>query len=129
MRLAPELEPSPWYLSLARMAGIALTQEVVGRFGLLTIGVYLLRRLDLSASNRPAILAVSAFAAFGAMLTASRLGLRPPAGQLGLAVGFCFAVNWALGEVFLRRGLIAAICLHAGLNLKLLIYSFILTGH
>ena len=111
------------------MAGTALTQEVVGRFGLLTIGVYLLRRLDLSASNRPAILAVSAFAAFGVLLTAGRLGLRPPAFQLVLAAGYHFAVNWVLGEVFLRRGLIAVVCLHAGLNLKLLIYSFILPGH
>ena len=54
LRTAPGLEPSAWQVSLARMLGEALTQEVIARFGLLTIGVYLLRRFDLSRSNRPA---------------------------------------------------------------------------
>lgn len=127
LQTAPGMEPSPWHVSLARMAGESLTQEVIARFGLLTIGVYLLRRFEITDSNLPAIFAVSGFAAVGAAVSTGRLGLELSGLQMALAVLLSFARNWILAEVFLRRGLIASVGLHAGLNLKLLLYSFILS--
>ena len=124
--LASEFRPSPWPFALARLVGTALSQEVVARFGLLIIAMYLLRRFKLSRRTWPAILALSAFVTCGSWLFLARLELLPllSAPQLALMLASTFALNWALSEVFLRYGLIAGISMHLGLNFKTLIYSF-----
>lgn len=129
VRIIPGYEPSSWPVSLTRMAGGALAREVVLRFGLVTIAVYFLRRFKLSADNWPAAVAISLFAATGTFLQLGRLQCLAEFSdpRLILIVGAAFVENLVLSILYLRRGLLAAVALDAGLNLKLLIYSLLLT--
>ena len=127
MSLIPEAFPRPWPWALAWMAGSALSQEVVARFGLLSIGVYLLRWRSFKGHPWPAIAAVSVFSAFSAVIFLDRINFsaRLELWQIGVLTLTIFAFQWILCEVYLRKGLLAALALHLGLSARLLIYSFL----
>jgi len=127
MAAAPELFPRPWHWALAWMAGSVISQEVVARFGLLTVGIYLLDWLKLE-SRAPAVFLVSIFGLASAFLFITRLEIigKLTPWQAGLSLASVFAMQWIYCEVFLRRGLLAAGAFHAGLSAKLIIYAAVL---
>ncbi|HUT55200.1 MAG TPA: hypothetical protein VM658_17555 [bacterium] len=123
----PEAYPRPWAWALAWAAGNSLSQEVVARFGLLSIGVYLLRWRGHKGHPAAAIAVVSLFAAVCSLLFFQRLGLsgliEPRRALASLAL--VFGVQWVLCEVYVRKGLAASLCLHLGLSARLVVYCFI----
>ncbi len=125
MAMAPEMYPDGWYWSVSWVLGRAVSQEVIGRFGLVTIGVYLLGKLGVGDKNWTAAAAVALFAAFSSGLFFSRLGLIEIMGPgLGvLALASVFALQCLYGWLYLRFGLVPAICVHAGMGLRLVLYS------
>lgn len=126
MRAAPELYPAEWHAALADMLGTAVLQEVIVRFGLLTILIYFLHRLKFKGYPWPALLCISAFATFGLYNFLARLGIGADlsAPLLLIALATTFAVQWLYGEVYLRWGLLASMCVHFGVSVKFLWYTF-----
>ncbi len=124
----PEMFPEPWYWALSWMAGSALSQEAVARFGLLTIGVYILDWLNFKRHTRVVVALVSLFGVAGTYLFLSRLYLlgRPGPDVVALSLVLVFVVQWILCEVYLRKGFVASLCLHFGLMARLLVYQLIL---
>jgi hypothetical protein len=110
------------------MAGGALSQEVIGRLGLLSVGVYVLRWRGFTGHPWPAILAVSAFAAVCGRLYLARISY--PAGeetlQVAVSLAYIFAFHWTLCEVYVRKGFFAAVALHLGLVVKFAVYAVML---
>ena len=128
MRRVPELFPSPWPWALATMAGSAISQEVIGRFGLLTVGVYLLRWRNFQGHPWPAMIVISLFSAASSFLFSSRFHLdhRMETYQLVVPLVSTFIMQWIFSEIYLRRGLLAAVGFHLGLAAKLVIYALVL---
>jgi hypothetical protein len=127
MERLPELFPRPWWWALASVAGSAVGQEVVMRFGLVTICVYLLRWRGFKGHPWPATAAVSVFMSVGQLLMWRRFHFFEEfaAWQAG-AYSVAFLVFQALlAEVYLRRGLWFALVLNSGLGVRIIIYSFI----
>jgi hypothetical protein len=127
MGLLPAAYPHPWPWALAWAAGNALSQEVVARFGLLSIGVYLLRWRGYQGHPAAAIAAVSLFAVVCSALFYARMGLSTLISpQQALAwLAMAFAAQWVIGETYVRKGLLAALCLHLGLAARAVVYCFL----
>jgi len=127
LAMMPDLLPSPWYQALGWMAGSTLGQEVIARFGLMTIGVYLLDWVGFSGRPWPAIVVVSVFGALSSFIFLQRLGIINIMGPVFLAtsVGFSFLFQALLSWVYIKKGLVASMCLHFGVLLRLLVYSVI----
>jgi hypothetical protein len=123
----PEFFPRPWYLALLQAAGSALEQEVMARFGLVTIGVYLLRWRGFRGHAWPAGLIVSVFMPLAEFLYISRLAFSAVflGWQLAVYLGLSFVFQWVQAEVYLRKGLVAALAVHFGLGLRLVLYNFL----
>jgi hypothetical protein len=121
----PEAYPGywPWALSLA--VGNALSQEVVARFGLLSIGVYLLRWRGYNGHPTAAIAVVSLFATVCSLLFLVRLNLSIPVSpaRLMASLAAVFILQWVLAEVYIRKGLVPAMALHLGLGARLIVYA------
>jgi hypothetical protein len=126
--LIPEAFPSLWAWAVANMVGGVIAQEVIARFGLLTIGIYLLDTWGFRGHPWPAIAVVSLFGTLGTYLFLLRFDLagRLLPGQLLASLAFAFFLQWLYGEVFIRKGFLAAACIHFGLSVKLLLYAVLL---
>lgn len=125
MQILPALYPLSANEALAEMLGIALTQETLVRFGLLTIAVYLFDRNRNGRYLHYALVVIACFGSAGMYMFLQRVGLYPLLSpwQAGISLVMAFALQWFYCRIFLRYGLLAAICLHFGLNLKYLIYA------
>ncbi|MCP4695461.1 MAG: hypothetical protein GY862_01230 [Gammaproteobacteria bacterium] len=124
----PELYPAFWLPALADMAGTTLTQEVVLRFGLLTICVYLLRWGNLFNGRLwPAILVIAAFGTLGTYLILAEFELaqRVSSAKMGAALVFSFAFQWLYCEIYLRWGFLAVFCTHLGFSVKFFVYALV----
>ncbi len=128
MAKVPGLFPSDPVWSLALVVGSSVTDEVVARFGLVTIMVYLLRWRGMKGHPWPASLAVSLFGALSSFLFLTRLNIDVDLTYLELAATMAFKVlvNYILCEVYLRKGLVASLCLHLGLQVRLVAYALLL---
>lgn len=122
----PELFPRPWWWALAWLWGSAFSQEVVGRLGLFTIGVYFVRWFGFKGHPWPAMVVVGLFSMLSALMFNHRfqIGVRIDPSILKLSLVGVFLFQWLMCEVYLRKGLLAALSLHLGLKIKLLVYSF-----
>lgn len=127
--LAPEIFPRPWPWALSWMWASSISQEVVARFGLLTIGIYLLSWLNRRGWQRAAVLAVSSFGTVSTYFYFDRLGLDQRISPELVAVSLVsvFVFQWVFCEVYLRKGLVAAACLHFGLVARLMVYSVLIS--
>lgn len=104
---------------------IVVSQEVIARFGMVTIVVYFWRLLKRPGHPWPAPLLVAVFAAIQAWLSLRDLGITPRFDLFtARIVVSAFAANLVFGEVYIRRGLVAAVFVHLGLEGKYLLYSF-----
>lgn len=115
-------EQAGW--ALAQTLGRVLAPEVIARFGLVTVGVYLWRWLRFTGHPWPASLLVAGFAGLEAWIGLERLGLKPAFDFFTLRVlGLAVAFNWVVGEVYLRRGLLPVLALRLGIELKYPLYA------
>jgi hypothetical protein len=123
----PEFFPRPWPLAAIHVVGGALGQEVIARFGLITIVVYLLRWRGSRGHPWPATVIVSAFMTTAEFLylTWTDIGARLEPWQLGVYLGMQLAFQVFQSEVYLRGGLLAAIAVHLALGLRLVVYTFL----
>jgi hypothetical protein len=127
MQRIPEMFPASPVDALALMIGGVIPQEVIARFGLLTIGVYFWKRRR-KGRPWPLIAGVSLFGAAGAYVTLAKFYLNhkiPPV-QMGIVLATVFLLQWLFCELYLRRGFVTATCIHLGLTVKLLIYALFL---
>ena len=46
--------------------------------------------------------------------------------QIGAALIIVFFLQWLFSEIYLRRGFVAAACIHFGISVKLLVYALLL---
>ena len=117
-----------WPWALGNMLGSAMTQEVIARFGLLTIGIYLFRRLGFRGHPWPAIALVSLFGCAGTYMFLLKFDLSHKFLPSHIAVGLimAFLLQWIYCEIYVRKGFLAALCIHFGLNMKLLVYALLL---
>lgn len=125
---APLAYPDTWDWALADMLGTAVTQEVLARFGLLTIGIYFWQHWGRRGHPHPIIALIAGFGALGTFLFLHRFGLAtqlPPL-QTGCALGLAFLLQWLLCELYLRYGFLATVCVHIGLNVRFLVYAVML---
>ncbi len=127
IRSIPEIYPASLLWTLVVTAGRALSQEVIVRFGLLTIGVYLWDRWGRKGRPWPAIAAISAFGAAGSYLMMSRLEMvsRLSPSQIMIMLVLSFLMQWILCEVYIRKGFLAAVCVHLGLAVKYVIIAWV----
>jgi hypothetical protein len=123
----PELFPKPWGWALAQMIGTTIPQEVIVRFGLLTIGVYLLRKLNYSGHPVSAIGLISVFGSFVTYLTMIRFNIASKLipNQMITLLLLTFCLQWIYCEIYIRKGLVATVCIHFGLTVKFLLYALI----
>lgn len=126
--LMPQLFPAPWPWALADMLGEALTQEVIARFGLFTIGLYFLDRWGYHGYPWPVMALIGVLGAVGTFLFMRKFGLFAHIGpaQVLLAVGCVFIMQWLYCHVYLRFGLLAALSVNLGLSVKYLLYALLL---
>lgn len=126
--LIPQIFPNPWPWALADMLGEALTQEVIARFGLFTIGLYFLDRWGRHGYPWPVMMLIGLLGAVGTFLFLRKFGLLVQIGmvQTGLAMVVAFAMQWLYCHVYLRFGLLASLSLNFGLSVKFLLYALIL---
>ncbi len=121
----PEYYPGELFTSLGQPL-IVLSQEVIARFGMVTVLVYFWRLFGLSGHPWPATIIVAAFTGFLAWLSLLNLGLIQGFDILALRIVIsAFLANLLFGEIYIRQGLIPAIIAHLGLEGKYLIYSFL----
>jgi hypothetical protein len=124
----PEYFPGQLGWALAQTLGRALAPEVIARFGLVTIGVYLLRWLRFAGHPWPAPLAVACFGVLEAWVGLERLHQQPGLNLFTLScLGLAFVSNLVFGEVYLRRGLVPALVLRLGVELKYPLYALFLS--
>lgn len=125
IRLIPGIHPSSLSWTLPVMLAGAFCQEVIIRFGLLTIALYLWNRWTEKGRPWPAIALISAFGATGSWLLISRLGIAGGLShsQIMTMVVLSFLTQWILGEVYVKKGLSASICVHLGLSAKYLVFT------
>ncbi len=125
LRLFPEVYPPSLAWAFANILGGAISQEVIVRFGLLTIGVYLVDKWTRQGRPWPAIAVLSVFGAAGSYLLISRLDMVSglSTSQITIMLLLSFLIQWILCEVYVRRGLLAALCVHLGLSIKYLVFS------
>ncbi len=128
IRSIPEIYPASVTWALVVMLGGALSQEVIVRFGLLTIGIYFWDRWNRMGHPWPVIAALSAFGATGSYLLISRLDMaaRLSFSQIMIMLFFSFTMQWISCEVYVRKGLLASVCVHFGLSIKYLIFAVLL---
>ena len=128
MRLVPRVFPRDWPWALGNMLGGAITQEVIARFGLLTIGIYLFRRLGFKGHPWPAIALVSLFGCAGTYIFLLKFNLAQEFvfSQIAIGLTMAFFLQWAFCEVYVRKGFLATSCIHFGLNIKLFLYALML---
>jgi hypothetical protein len=120
----PEYYPGEFLTALGQPL-IVLSQEVIARFGMVTILVYFWRLFGLSGHPWPAPIIIAAFTGFLAWLSLLNLGLVKGFDLFALRIVIsAFIANLLFGEIYIRRGLLAAIVTHLGLEAKYLIYSF-----
>ncbi|MFO8058637.1 MAG: hypothetical protein R6V10_15230 [bacterium] len=128
MNQVPEMFPDAMHWAMAWIAGSALSQEVIARLGLFTIAVYFLRWFNFKGHPWPAILVVCLFTVMNFLILSYRFKLagRIEPGLLHLSLASSFVFQWVMCEVYLRKGFLAAVALHAGLKIKLLLYAVLL---
>ena len=128
MRLIPQMYPTHWPWAIGNMLGGAITQEVISRFGLLTIGIYLLDRWNFKGYPWPAIALVSLFGCAGTYVSLLKFDLaqRLFPSEIVLALIIVFILQWVFSEAYVRKGFLAAVCIHFGLSVRLLVYALLL---
>ncbi|MCP4112271.1 MAG: CPBP family intramembrane metalloprotease [Desulfobacteraceae bacterium] len=129
-RVIPEIFPNSSLWALANMSGIALAQEVIVRFGLLTIGIYLARRWGLKGYAWPVIVVISIFGALGTYVFLAKFDLvhKLFPSQLLISLIMAFFLQWIFCEIYLRKGFLAVLCIHFGLDIKFLVYSLVISA-
>lgn len=127
-RIFPSLFPNPWPWALADMLGSAITQEVLARLGLLTIGIYFLDRWKFKGYPWPAVAAIAMFGTLGTYLFLTRFGIAQKVSiyHFLISLFLAFGLQWIFCAIYLRWGFVAAVCIHIGLNVKYLIYAVML---
>ena len=121
----PQIFPESFPWAVSHMIGTSLPQEVIVRFGLLTIGIYLMRKMKLKGYPWPALIVVSIFGASGTFVSLTKFNLAqkfPPSYILILLI-MTLLIQWLYCEVYIRKGLIAAICIHSGFPIKYVVYA------
>ena len=122
-RRLPGYFPESVLWALGHTLGRTLAPEVIARFGMTTIAVYLVRWLGGKGHPWPAVLAVALFGAVGSWIAQGRLGLQPGLNLFTLTgVGLAFGSNLVFGEIYLRRGLWVVLAVRLGIELKYPIY-------
>ena len=126
--IIPEIYPASMAWALASMMGVAISQEVIVRFGLLTIVLYFLDRWGFEGHPWPAIAIISTFGSFGAYLFMVKFNLAEllSSYQIAILLISAFFLQWGFCEVYLRKGLLAAFYIHFGLSVKYLIYAIMI---
>ncbi len=121
----PEMFPSACQWALGWVLGSAFSQEVIARLGILTIGVYFLHWYNFKGHPWPAILVVCLFTVMSLLIMNYRFRLagRIEPGLLHLSMASTFIFQWVLCELYIRKGFMAALSLHAGLKIKLIVYA------
>ncbi len=124
--LIPEYYPSSFVQALGYPLGLALPTEVIFRFGLVTMLVYFWRWLEFTRHPWPASVIVAAFAMVKVFLDFKNMGLIQEFDSFVLRMlASTLLANLIFGEIYIRRGLLAAIFAHLGLQGKYLIYAFL----
>jgi hypothetical protein len=128
IQLIPRAFPRHWPWALGNMLGGAVAQEVIARFGLLTIGIYLFRRLGFRGHPWPAIALVSLFGCAGSYIFLLKFDLAQKflPSQIAAGLTMAFFLQWIFCEVYVRKGFLATSCIHFGLNMKLFVYALVL---
>ena len=125
LRRIPLLFPRDGLWALAHMAGAAVTQETIFRLGLMTIGLYFLRRRRWTGYPWPVVAPVAVFGAAGNYLLLVKFNLvqfLPPA-QTAAAVALSLLLQALYCHVYLRHGFLSAVAFHMGADVKLAIYA------
>lgn len=127
MRSCPQLFPDALPYALAFMVGTVIDQEVIIRFGLLTIGMYFQMRWQPKVYPWPVFLVITGFVTMGSYFGLSKFGL---ADQLSLSqviipVGGTFIFQWIYCEIYIRKGLLAVFYFHFGMTVKYAWYALL----
>lgn len=127
LALQPALFPDTWSWALAEMLGSALTQEVLARFGLLTVALYFLQRWHFRGWPWPAVLLIATLGVAGTALFLSRFDLlsQLTTPTLFSALALAFGLQWLFCVIYLRWGFLAVVSVHVGLAVKWLVYALL----
>ena len=127
LQLTPQVFPNSWSWALADMLGSALTQEVLARLGLLTVGIYFLNRWKFVGYPWLAIALIALLGMVGTYSFLLKFGLVPKFSTIDLTIllAQAFLLQWFFCAIYLRWGFLATVCIHFGLSVKLLIYTWI----
>ena len=126
----PDIYPRTWYWAISNMIGTGISQEVILRTGLFTIGVYFFRRTGIERNPWPVSVVISGFAAAASYMLLSKFQLseRLDFWKIVLAQSAVFIRQMLFCEIYLRKGLSASILFHVGMEVKLLVYVFLRVG-
>lgn len=125
LRRIPLLFPKSGLYALAHMAGAAITQETIFRMGLMSIGLYFLKRRRWTGYPWPVVAPVAAFGAAGNYLLLVKFNLvqfLPPT-QTVFALALSLLLQALYCHVYLQHGFLSAAAFHMGADVKLAIYA------
>ena len=116
----PGYYPTTTHWAMARALKVALFDEVVARFGMMTIIAGVFRMIWL------ANLLQASFFTVIATLGLSFYGISPQAtGYFAASVGTSFVISYVLGVIYARYGLIPAMLFHFVLGLRFVVHALI----
>lgn len=126
----PDFYPQTWYWAISNMIGTVISQEVILRTGLFSIGVYFFRRTGIEGNPWPVSLVISGFAVAASytLLSKFQLAERLDLWKIVLGQSAVFIRQMLFCEIYFRKGLSASISFHVGMEIKLLVYAFLEVG-
>ncbi len=120
----PELYPTRWDYIISHVLASSVTPEVIFRFGLVTIAVYLLQWRKHQGHPWAASTIVALFIALGSLMSRPNLGIGVGLDLQTMISAFgVLTINIVLAEVYIRYGLLSAMVLHMGVELKYVAYA------
>jgi hypothetical protein len=119
----PAMYPATWYQAILEVLATSFSQEVILRFGLTTIIVYWVQRVGYDKHLWFAALLPALLAGAGFFLFCRRYDLDVSVwGLFALSLPVVIA-QLLYGMVYLRYGLLAAIGIHIGINIRYVLYT------
>lgn len=118
----PNLFPHDLFWAMSYGLSGAINQEVILRFGLLTILLYFYHKFFPHRYPWGAITLISLFACSGSYILLKKFHLEVNEQLLNSSMVGNFFLNWLFCHLYIRYGLLVSITVHSVLNLKYVLY-------